>query len=228
MIRTLTIGPSSSQVTVSVPRLLPSAVKTWSYPQRQPFSYTSRTRSILEPKYAPIDHDAVVSKSPKRKPVRITSTKRSLRRVAVEAQRSRDIGKEIPLESEDGTDTITAICGAEEYDMAVVAHVLRSHGFSIDPHGTDFLEDQVIHAKGVNSGDIFVFPSGTLVAWSLEEDVAVKLATVTLLPAALNPHAKHELEDLEFKEDSSRDSSGIRGDIITLGTKASSDDVRSQ
>jgi uncharacterized Rmd1/YagE family protein len=103
--------------------------------------------------------------------------------------------------------------------MASVVEILRSHGFLIDPDGTGFLDEQVVHTRGVNDGDIFVFPSGTLVAWSLPEDVAVNLATQTLKPAAVNPHVV-ELEDLEYKEDPARDNSSIRGDVITLGTKS--------
>lgn len=103
--------------------------------------------------------------------------------------------------------------------MQEVVRILRTHGFPIDPHGTGFVDEQVAHTKGVNNGDLFVFPSGTLVAWSLPEDVAVDLATVTLLPAAINPHTKHvEMEDLEYREDPSLDISSIKADIITLGT----------
>jgi len=63
-----------------------------------------------------------------------------------------------------------------------------------------------------------------LVAWSLPEDVAVELATVTLLPAATNPHIKQvEMEDLEYREDPTRNTSSIKGDIITLGTQVERD-----
>lgn len=104
--------------------------------------------------------------------------------------------------------------------MEAVAQILRSHGFSIDPDRTGFEPDQVIHTRGVNNGDIFVFPSGSLVAWSLPEVVVSDLATKTLLPAAMNLHVEQiEMEDLEFIEDSSRDTSLIKGDIITLGTR---------
>lgn len=105
--------------------------------------------------------------------------------------------------------------------MDAVVRILRSHGFPIDPDGTDFETDQVVHTRGVNNGDIFVFPSGSLVAWSLPEDVVSDLATKTLLPAAVGPRIEQmEMEDLEYTEDSKRESSSIRGDVITLGTKA--------
>jgi len=60
------------------------------------------------------------------------------------------------------------------------------------------------------------------VAWSLPEDVVSDLATKTLLPAAVNPQMDQlEMEDLEYAEDPKRESSNIKGDVITLGTKAS-------
>jgi uncharacterized protein YpmS len=57
----------------------------------------------------------------------------------------------------------------------------------------------------------------------LPEDVASDLATKTLLPAAINPHMDQvEVEDLEYKEDITRDHSSIKGDMILLGTKLDS------
>jgi required for meiotic nuclear division protein 1 len=162
----------------------------------------------------------------KRKTARSQAGKRSLRRVAEEAQRSRESATQRQsgtAEAADNNNGITAICVAEEFDMGLVVQVLRSHGFPIDPHGTGFLEEQVVHTRGVNDGDIFVFPSGTIVAWSLPEDVVINLATRTLMPAAINPHVKQmEVEDLEYKEDPNRESSNIKGDMITLGTKIAS------
>jgi hypothetical protein len=153
--------------------------------------------------------------------------KRSLRRGVVEAQRSREVRPEAII-SERGTDTITAICTAEEFDMDIVAQILKSHGFEIDPHDTGFLEQQVIHTRGRNNGDIFVFPSGTVVTWALPEAVAIDLATVTLLPAALRPHVNDvEMEDLEFREDPNRDVSSIHGDVITLGIKSANQETNS-
>jgi uncharacterized Rmd1/YagE family protein len=115
---------------------------------------------------------------------------------------------------------VIAISVADQFDMDVVIRILRSHGFSIDPDETGFEPDQVIHTRGVNNGDIFVFPSGSLVAWSLPEDVASDLATKTLLPAAVSPHMDQiEMEDLEYEEDPTRDHSTLKGDVIILGTK---------
>jgi len=110
--------------------------------------------------------------------------------------------------------------------MDAVVRILRSHGFTIDPDGTGFETDQVVHTRGVNNGDIFVFPSGSLVAWSLPRDVASDLATKTLRPAAVNLHMDQmEMEDFEYEEDPQRDSSSIKGDIILLGTKTESETV---
>lgn len=163
-----------------------------------------------------------LSEVQKRKAVRSAAGNRSLRRVAVEAQKSRE---KTLQRTEDTTGAvasgngITAVCVAEEFDMAAVVKILRTHGFEIDPDGTGFLDEQVVHTRGVNDGDIFVFPSGILVTWSLPEDVAVSLATQTLKPATVNPHFA-ELEDLEYKEDATKDTSSIRGDVITLGIKS--------
>ena len=161
----------------------------------------------------------------KRKPIRSPAGKTSLRRVAVEAQRSRsttirhdDVGA-----NKEENNRVVAISVADQFDMDAVIRLLRSHGFSVDPDGTGFESDQVIHTRGVNNGDIFVFPSGSLVAWSLPEDVASDLATKTLLPAAISPHIDQiEVEDLEYEEDPTRDHSSVKGDVILLGTKTES------
>lgn len=42
-----------------------------------------------------------------------------------------------------GTNTVTAICAAEEYDMKTVVRLLRSHGFCIDPYDTSFVSYEV-------------------------------------------------------------------------------------
>jgi required for meiotic nuclear division protein 1 len=160
----------------------------------------------------------------KRKPIRSPAGKTSLRRVAVEAQRSREntLRRQDTVRDVEQSNRVTAISVADQFEMDEVVRILRSHGFPIDPDETGFDSDQVIHTRGVNNGDIFVFPSGSLVAWSLPEDVVSDLATKTLLPAAINPHMDQmEMEDLEYAEDPKRDSSNIKGDVITLGTNSS-------
>jgi required for meiotic nuclear division protein 1 len=101
--------------------------------------------------------------------------------------------------------------------MPKVLDILRSHGFDIDPDGTGFDAAEVVHARGVNGGDIFVFPSGTIVTWSLPPDVVTK----QLLLAAEDPHkpALREMEDLEYMMDPSRETSAMKGDMVVLGTR---------
>ena len=76
---------------------------------------------------------------------------------------------------------------------------------------------EVVHAKGVNGGDIFVFPSGTIVTWSLPPDVVTK----QILRAAEEPHSPEmrEVEDLDFTSDTSRAESTMKGDMVVLGTR---------
>ena len=70
-----------------------------------------------------------------------------------------------------------------------------------------------------STGDLFVFPSGTIVAWGIPENVLSPLVSQALLPAAQYPLDKFEEEDLEYAEDPKRENSNIRGDRIILGTK---------
>ena len=191
----------------------------------------------------------------KRKSTRSPAAKNSLRRVAVEAQRSRD-GKELlktPIVGQQfskvrfgidalepikavlitsfGPQTVTAICAAEEYDIAHIARILESFGHQLDPYGTE-LYPQVVHValpvqtslsgpedSAWSTGDLFVFPSGTVVAWDVPETVLSSLVSKALLPAAQFPLSKVEEEDLEYVEDSKKENSIIRGDRIILGTK---------
>ncbi|KAI6245062.1 MIOREX complex component 10 [Erysiphe necator] len=174
----------------------------------------------------PVESGKKTSPTSKRKLVRSPARKSSLRRVAVEAQRSREgtklKSKDAILESNENSRVI-ATSVADQFDMEAVVRILRSHGFQIDPDATDFDTEQVVHTRGVNNGDIFVFPSGSLVAWSLPEDVVSDLATKTLLPATVNPHMDQmEMEDLEYIEDPKRENSSIKADVITLGTKPTS------
>ena len=161
----------------------------------------------------------------KRKSKRSQTGKHSLRTVAVEAQRSRE-NKPIPREDAndvEGRGSIVAISVADQFDMDVIVSILRLNGFQIDPDGTGFETDQLIHARNLNDGDIFVFSSGTLVTWDLPTDVASGLATKTLRPAAVKYHKdKVEMEDLEYEVDSTRDHSTLKGDVIILGTKQDS------
>jgi uncharacterized Rmd1/YagE family protein len=176
----------------------------------------------------------------KRRTARSPAAKTSLRRVAVEAQRSKDgnlsRSRRIP-EDASVPKLLTAYAVAEEFNLAKVVEILRSKGYEPDPLKTG-LYPQVVHVQiPISSiyrssnpsardlspsevGDVFVFPSGTLVTWALPEGFTSYLATRTLLPAAVNPHVDSiETEDLDYVEDPSREHSSIRGDTIVLGVK---------
>lgn len=89
-----------------------------------------------------------------------------------------------------------------------------------NPSGTDLSPDE--------AGDVFIFPSGTVVSWSLPEGFTSYFATRTLLPAAEGPHIDDlETEDLEYVEDPQRENSTIKGDTIILGTKSVAQDRNS-
>lgn len=164
---------------------------------------------------------APVQVQTKRKVTRATSAKGSLRRVAMIAQQPKRGGDsrqgELAVDEGDGTNMINATCVAESFDMGLVLDILAGHGFSINPDGIDFDASEVVHARGVNGGDIFVFPSGTMVTWSLPADVVTR----QLLGAAqdVHPASVREVEDLDFTVDPARESSTMKGDVVVLGTR---------
>ncbi|KAL2423456.1 hypothetical protein ABEF95_009107 [Exophiala dermatitidis] len=187
----------------------------------------------------------VQSSSSKRKTARSPGTKTSLRRVGLEAQRTkagnlvRFSGSGSGREQEDSVTPkiVTAYAVAEQFDLNKVVEILRNKGYEPDPLGTG-LFPQVLHvqvpissiyrstnpgARDLSStevGDVFIFPSGTVVTWALPEGFTSYFATRTLLPAAINPHQEPiETEDLDYIEDPNREHSTIRGDTIILGTK---------
>lgn len=99
----------------------------------------------------------------------------------------------------------------------------------MDPFQTG-LYPQVIHVqtterpsevKDFQRGDIFVFPSGTVVTWNVKEREALNFVNKILPAAAEGSHLDLlETEDLDYIEDPSIASSEIIGDTIILGTKA--------
>ncbi|RMZ84473.1 hypothetical protein DV738_g747, partial [Chaetothyriales sp. CBS 135597] len=142
-----------------------------------------------------------------------------------------------PAPTDKDTALVTAYAVAETFDVAKVVDILRGMGYEPDPLETG-LYPQVVHIQvpvsslqrsaGVSAaeldaddvGDVFIFPSGTLVTWALPESFSSYLATRTLLPAATNPHAEPiESEELEYVEDSRRETSSVRGDTFIIGTK---------
>ena len=72
----------------------------------------------------------------------------------------------------------------------------------------------------LSAGDLFVFPSGTVVAWAIPDQILAALVSTALLPAARYPLDKFEEEDLEYLEDPKKENSNIKGDRIILGTRA--------
>ncbi|KAF1929090.1 DUF155-domain-containing protein [Didymella exigua CBS 183.55] len=156
----------------------------------------------------------------------------SLRSVAVEAQRSRTFvksrGRTRFIDPDAETKTVTAYCAAEMYDITVAARLIKAQGYELDPFQTG-LYPQVIHiqtsdrpseVKDFQQGDIFIFPSGTVVTWNVREREALKLVQQVLPAAAEGSHLELlETEDLEYLEDGSRESSEVVGDTIVLGTK---------
>ena len=175
----------------------------------------------------------------KRKSARSAARKASLRRVAVEAQRSKGgdhSSKANDAEKYHATRQVTAYAVAEEFDLVKVKEVLRSQGYEPDPFRTN-LDPQVVHVQiplasihrtaktsiktlsSAEVGNVFIFPSGTIVSWSLPEQFTSYFAGKTLLAAAKGPHLDVESEDLEYVEDPSRDHSSIKGDTIVLGMK---------
>ncbi|KAJ5293912.1 Protein of unknown function DUF155 [Penicillium antarcticum] len=175
-------------------------------------------------------------KKQRRRNNRLPAAPTSLRRVAVEAQRSKDgfLSKAFLKEQGLNQKTVTAYAVAEQFNIRKVRDILQEKGYEPDPLETG-LFPQVVHVQiPIDSirrvanpsstdlpsdevGDVFVFPSGTVVAWSLPEGFTSFLATRTLLPAAEGAHDV-ETEDLDFVEDPNRENSLIKGDTIVLGT----------
>ena len=191
--------------------------------------------SNATPRFASQDEPKKDETSPpsKRRTTRSPAAKNSLRRVAVEAQRSRDgrDTKKAPVAGQQTLKTLTAICAAQEYDIAHIVRILEGFGHQVDPYGTD-LYPQVVHVAlpvqalhpgeentAWSTGDLFVFPSGTIVAWDIPDAILQSLVTKALLPAAESPLKKAEEEDMEYTEDPKRENSSIKGDRIILGTK---------
>lgn len=86
--------------------------------------------------------------------------------------------------------------------------------------------DRPSEVKDFQQGDIFVFPSGTVVTWNVREREALKLVNQILPAAAEGSHLEMlETEDLEYLEDPSKAASEVVGDTIVLGTKAEAPDA---
>ncbi|KAF2175565.1 DUF155-domain-containing protein [Zopfia rhizophila CBS 207.26] len=177
-----------------------------------------------------------IEKSERKSPRKNATKTSSLRRVAVEAQRSRGFvkgkGNKRFVDPDVDTKTVTAYCAAEQYNISTAARLVKAQGYELDPFQTG-LYPQVIHVqtterpsevKETQGGDIFIFPSGTVVTWNVREREALGLINRILPAAAEGPHLELlETEDLEYLEDPSKEGSEIVGDTIILGTKAESE-----
>lgn len=122
--------------------------------------------------------------------------------------------------------------------MGKVARVLSRSGYVLDPYGTA-LSPQVVHfqmpaastaevasgeAQMHRMGDVFVFPSGTVVAWDVHDGRIQSLVSGALQEAAVNPHPDRlETEDLDYYEDSTLEKSAVVGDTLRIGTRANND-----
>lgn len=172
----------------------------------------------------------------KRKAAQRKQASASLRRVAVEAQRSRGTlirgkGKLRHVDPEAETKDVTAYCAAETYNIHVAKDLIgKAGGWQIDPWDSR-LFPQVLHLRtrppdaraneSEEEGDVFVFPSGCVVTWNVGERAGQYLMEKILVKAAENSHPdRMEAEDLEYLEDPMREGSIVIGDTIILGTKA--------
>lgn len=186
------------------------------------------------------DEDELV-KAGKRKTSRSQAASTSLRRVAVEAQRTKEgmvrgKGRKRHVDPIAEAKQVTAYCAAETYDVSSARYLLTKEGYQPDPLKTD-LYPQVLHVQTPNfvtkddttgeskeqgPGDVFVFPSGSVVTWNVPEALGISIVNRIIVKAAKNGH-RVEVEDFEYIEDDSRDNSIIVGDTIVVGTKPSED-----
>lgn len=203
-----------------------------------PKNHFTSTRPALSEHHKDDNHGPGSSKKqekgPKRKAAaRSQAGSTSLKRVAVEAERSRGSlikgkGRLKHIDPEAETKDVTAYCAAETYNVHIARDLLRKEGWVADPCHTH-LFPHVLHVQtqphfrsdGVDEegGDVFVFPSGSVVTWNVSEKLAHHLVEKVLVPASHNSHLDNmEAEDLEYVEDPTRDTSQVYGDTILLGT----------
>lgn len=134
------------------------------------------------------------------------ATNNSLRKVAVAAQSQRNglirgSGKMRHVDPEADTKGVTAYCAAEKYNLSRARWELERGGYKPDPFGTN-LFPQVLHVqtpddiathettgedKPPGLGDVFVFPSGCVVAWNVPDKLARNIIE-RILPSAAGKH----------------------------------------
>ncbi|KAK8175001.1 hypothetical protein IWX90DRAFT_380003 [Phyllosticta citrichinensis] len=163
---------------------------------------------------------------------RVSSPEKStLRKVAVEAQRKRLRARTGIRDME--TKKVTAYCAAESYNIEKVLNSVKGEGYELDPYQTG-LFPQVVHIRinnaleSTDTGDLFIFPSGTVVAWNIQEKIAFRLVNKTLVPAAEGTELDDmEIEDMAYIENPRSSTSDVSGDTIVLGTSGAEEDHRS-
>ena len=122
--------------------------------------------------------------------------------------------------------------------MDQIHGILRKRGMQVGPSGAMLYPDEpeVIHiemplandafpylsSSGVtDSGDVFIFPSGTIVSWGVPRSHIEYLTSEVLKPAARNLLGEEaEDENLEYSEDPNEERSFVKAENIVLGTKA--------
>ena len=243
-------GLTTATPTRSYPRphLQPTPHQTLGSKRNVPKNHFTSNRALRQDETTNTSPDKAAEKAektrqPKRKAARApASSTNSLRRVAVEAQRSRKVikgsGRRAYVDPEIETKDVTAYCAAETYNIHVARCVLQQNGYEPDPFHTE-LFPQVLHVQTPNfvvkdevsgedkaqgAGDVFVFPSGSVVTWNVSEKLAHNIVERILPKAAEKGHLDRlEVEDLTYVEDPTREHGKIVGEIIILGTKASAD-----
>lgn len=163
--------------------------------------------------------DKVEPASPKNKKRNFKATKNSLRDPFRRAVRKVAAPGTQPPDS-DGSTLVCAVCAAESFDMDKVINILEEHVFQIDPEKTGFDIIDMVHARAAGSGDIFVFPSGTVVTWSMPPEKA-RWHTTNLFARAANdpyPDDRIEAEEMEYTTDVNATSSSMNEDVVVLGT----------
>jgi uncharacterized Rmd1/YagE family protein len=177
-------------------------------------AFSTATRRLHKHNAATQPTPTPPSKPPRKPHRKATATPSSLPNATAQASIAKST-----LDPTTPTKLVTAYCAAETYDMDAAARLMAADGYTLDPFNMA-LFPQVIHVQTPSNSDIFVFPSGTLVAWDVPEADALRLVKTTLPAAAEGSHLDLiETEDLEYLEDASRESSKVAGDTIILGTK---------
>ena len=89
------------------------------------------------------------------------------------------------------------------------------------PYRSAFSSDAPDANAPVQTGDIFVFPSGVVVAWGVPTGAVDALTNRILRDAAQHKLGDDaEMEDLEYIEDEHEGRSSMRSEIIVLGVKS--------